>query len=109
MNLSDLTLSTVPEETVPVPPPLPLELLAEARPCHGQNAHLFTTPDAFEDEPMSVRLGREGRARLLCAGCPVRTTCLGYALATQPTDGIWGGFTASEVAVLADSVQEEVA
>lgn len=31
------------------------------------------------------------RARRVCEQCPVRTDCLGYALAGRIDDGIWGG------------------
>lgn len=38
----------------------------------------------------------EQRAREICAGCPVRTTCLAQALARQEPYGIWGGTTGDE-------------
>jgi len=32
-----------------------------------------------------------GPARLVCAGCEVRTECLAYALAHSDVVGVWGG------------------
>ena len=34
-----------------------------------------------------------GPARQICAGCPVRQSCLEYALSHGITHGIWGGLT----------------
>jgi WhiB family redox-sensing transcriptional regulator len=36
------------------------------------------------------------RARRICAGCPVRTCCLDWALANGAAFGIWGGLTEHE-------------
>jgi WhiB family redox-sensing transcriptional regulator len=35
-------------------------------------------------------------AKAICATCPVRTSCLEYALATNQADGVWGGLDESE-------------
>ena len=35
-------------------------------------------------------------AKTVCAVCPVREACLGYALATNQTIGVWGGLTVVE-------------
>jgi WhiB family redox-sensing transcriptional regulator len=35
-------------------------------------------------------------AKLFCRGCPVRTTCLRWALASGQEAGIWGGLTEDE-------------
>lgn len=37
-----------------------------------------------------------GRARAICATCPVREECLEFALATHQDDGVWGGLTETE-------------
>jgi WhiB family redox-sensing transcriptional regulator len=37
-----------------------------------------------------------GPARQVCAGCPVRTQCLDYAITSQIAYGIWGGLTERE-------------
>jgi WhiB family redox-sensing transcriptional regulator len=39
---------------------------------------------------------REGRAKAICAGCPVQPQCLDHALAIQEPHGIWGGLTENE-------------
>ena len=36
------------------------------------------------------------RARLLCAGCPVRSECLAEALDNRIEWGVWGGMTERE-------------
>ena len=33
----------------------------------------------------------ERRAKMICAGCPVRTMCLGLALERREPWGVWGG------------------
>ena len=35
-------------------------------------------------------------AKAICATCPVRETCLEYALANRERDGVWGGATERE-------------
>ena len=37
-----------------------------------------------------------GPARQVCAGCPVRTPCLDYAITNRIAYGIWGGLTERE-------------
>jgi len=51
--------------------------------CRNVNPDLF-----FEDSPEFVAAALE-----VCADCPVRSTCLEFALATHQHDGIWGGLT----------------
>jgi hypothetical protein len=46
-----------------------------------------TDPEAFFPE----KGGSTREAKAICADCPVRAECLGYALATQQRFGIWGG------------------
>ena len=36
------------------------------------------------------------RAKTICASCPVRAACLGYALSRRQEQGIWGGLTEGE-------------
>lgn len=37
-----------------------------------------------------------GRAKAICAECPVRADCLEYAFETNQVAGIWGGTTEEE-------------
>lgn len=53
--------------------------------CRGED------PDRFFPS-----LGRDSRAEVaetleICAGCPVRTDCLEFAVKSGSVDGIWGG------------------
>jgi len=36
------------------------------------------------------------QAKAVCHGCPVVDRCLGFALASDETEGIWGGLTTQE-------------
>ncbi|WP_306482778.1 WhiB family transcriptional regulator [Streptomyces sp. AS02] len=36
------------------------------------------------------------QAKAVCAGCPVRATCLEWALETGQNSGVWGGLSAGE-------------
>lgn len=40
--------------------------------------------------------GSSRRAKEICMSCPVRSTCLETALATQEPFGVWGGLSAQE-------------
>ena len=62
--------------------------------CKGESASYFFAPNHFERKP--EKDFREGRARSLCRGCPVRQLCLEYALAVGETHGIWGGLNELE-------------
>ena len=52
--------------------------------CRGMEDGLF--PEASEQK----------RARLICAGCPVRFECLAEALDNKIEWGVWGGMTERE-------------
>jgi WhiB family redox-sensing transcriptional regulator len=52
--------------------------------CRGMQDALF--PDASDQK----------RARLVCAGCPVRLECLSEALDNRIEWGVWGGMTERE-------------
>ena len=88
-------------------PPLPLnvptmpaavraELRAQIMPDWGQQAACASRqvdPDwwfAPADDP------NQSVARGVCESCPVRRSCLAYALVMNESDGIWGGFDESE-------------
>ena len=66
-------------------PPRPPWFIEAA--CHSSDPELF-----YSDAAKVV-----AEAKAICAGCPVRTQCLAYAMAIQEFDwGIWGGLTANE-------------
>jgi len=52
--------------------------------CAGQG------PDVMFPVTM---VDQQRATQAICAGCPVRRECLGYALANYIDDGIWGGTT----------------
>jgi WhiB family transcriptional regulator, redox-sensing transcriptional regulator len=57
-------------------------------------ACLAADPDLFF--PISTRGPAEkqiSRAKMICAGCKVRTECLDFAMSHDQTHGIWGGTT----------------
>ncbi|MGH9278485.1 MAG: WhiB family transcriptional regulator [Acidimicrobiales bacterium] len=54
--------------------------------CRGLETEIFF-PVTDEDA---------GPAKQICASCPVRETCLEFALLTKQEDGVWGGLTESE-------------
>lgn len=45
----------------------------------------FERPEIWEQE------STQGRARMLCAGCPLIEQCLTYAKADKYAEGTWGG------------------
>lgn len=56
--------------------------------CSGMDTEIFYLRDTYS-----------GRARLICADCPVKMECLNDALRLEPEDhrhGIWGGTSADE-------------
>jgi len=54
-------------------------------------------PVFFSDERRDLGAGRyrvadpDEEAKAICAGCPVRSSCLEYALAKPERYGVWGG------------------
>ncbi len=56
--------------------------------CSGSDADLFFP--IGEDESLAAP------AKAICAACPVQEQCLQYALATNQTEGVWGGMTGPE-------------
>lgn len=47
--------------------------------------------DFFSEEPAEI-----GRAKAVCATCPVKVECLEYAKDNGEEDGVWGGLTPHE-------------
>lgn len=62
--------------------------------CRGVDATLFFAPNYFERR--EEKDGREAKAKVICARCPVRDPCLEYALRTRDPHGIWGGLNELE-------------
>lgn len=56
--------------------------------CSGSDNELFFP--VGEDEEVVAP------AKAICAACPVKEDCLQYALATNQTEGVWGGMSAPE-------------
>lgn len=56
--------------------------------CSGVSSDLFFP--VGEDSVASAA------AKEICAECPVREACLQYSLATNQTEGVWGGLDAGE-------------
>ena len=54
--------------------------------CRGLDPEIFY-PASDEDADV---------AKSICAECPVRESCLEYALANRERDGVWGGATERE-------------
>lgn len=48
------------------------------------------------------------RAKAVCAGCPVASECLSWAIETNQTEGIWGGHTAKERRAIRRLWMEEI-
>jgi WhiB family redox-sensing transcriptional regulator len=62
--------------------------------CRGDHASRFYPPSHFERK--DLRLARERVAKSICALCPVKQSCLSYALRTAEPHGIWGGLNELE-------------
>ncbi|MEU1723871.1 WhiB family transcriptional regulator [Nonomuraea sp. NPDC005692] len=73
-----------------------LDDLINAKPvCDSTQAVLFTGPDIETDEERWVR---EATAKAICqTRCPARAACLSYAMALDPEEGVWAGYTAEEL------------
>ena len=65
----------------------------EAAACRGLDSEVFFHPD---NERGPSRRRREQNAKRVCAHCPVRGTCLAWALRTREPYGVWGGLSTDE-------------
>lgn len=65
----------------------------DAAACLGEDTELFFGCDG---ERETERKRREARAKAVCAACPVRDTCLGWALDRNATHGVLGGMGEEE-------------
>ncbi|MFD8483198.1 WhiB family transcriptional regulator [Kitasatospora sp. NPDC059673] len=82
-----------------VAPPAEGDLTGAA--CKGLDPDLFfPEPDPDRPEWECVFEFAERRAKMICAGCPVRQLCLAGALERGEPAGIFGGLTADERAKL---------
>lgn len=61
--------------------------------CRGMDLYVFFGP---EGERQPERERREKRAKAVCAGCPVRTECLDYAVGRPEKYGTWAGLNEDE-------------
>lgn len=52
-------------------------------------------PQGF-DEPVQVRNKRHSKAKQICHGCPVLTSCATWALNSGERHGVWGGLGESD-------------
>ncbi|WP_407646765.1 WhiB family transcriptional regulator [Allosaccharopolyspora coralli] len=59
--------------------------------CRDADTSVFFPPARGSARELS-----EARGKALCMQCPVRLTCLQYALDVEESFGIWGGLTAAE-------------
>ena len=66
----------------------PTEDWREDAACAGADSDLFF-PVGDEDPRIEA-------AKAVCEACPAQEACLQYALATNQTDGVWGGMTGTE-------------
>ena len=55
--------------------------------CRGHDQQIFFPPRGEAVVKLSTV------AKAICAGCPVRTECLDYAVTNIEPFGIWGGMT----------------
>ena len=62
--------------------------------CRGPQAAVFFPPSHFERKDEKEL--RERRAKAICATCPVKRSCLEYALQIREPHGIWGGLNELE-------------
>ena len=62
--------------------------------CRGPQSAIFFPPSHFERK--DEKEARENRAKQICSSCPVRKSCLEYALGIKEPHGIWGGLNEAE-------------
>lgn len=67
--------------------------------CRDLDTELFY-PSSDNESPVQ-RQSREAAAKAVCGGCPVRSECLAWALASGERFGVWGGKTERERQMLA--------
>jgi len=70
-----------------------LATLSERGACRGTDVTVFFGPDGERQPEREIR---ERQAKALCASCPVRGECLGYAVSRPEKYGTWGGLNEDE-------------
>jgi WhiB family redox-sensing transcriptional regulator len=74
-----------------------LDVSWKRRDWRMRSACLNADPDLFFPiSATSAAAPQVARAKTICAGCPVRSACLGFAMAHRDLMGIWGGTTDEE-------------
>jgi WhiB family redox-sensing transcriptional regulator len=69
----------------------------QRREWRPRSACLSADPDLFFPISATAAAAPQiARAKAICAGCPVRSSCLGFAMAHRDLQGIWGGTTDEE-------------
>jgi WhiB family redox-sensing transcriptional regulator len=61
--------------------------------CRTFDIYLFFGPDGERQPERDVR---ERKTKAICSGCPVRNSCLNYALDRPEKYGTWGGLNEDE-------------
>src|SRR6516225_10850624 len=82
--------STMSTSTVAARPDCGLLEWRDRAACRDADPELF-----FPDGDTRSARAQVKMAKLICRGCPVSATCLGWALASGQA-GIWGGLTEDE-------------
>ncbi len=60
--------------------------------CSSLDTNLFFPDPDTEDDVLPQIAAAKG----ICSGCPVRQSCLEFAIRTRQLDGVWGGHTPEE-------------
>lgn len=68
--------------------------LARCRGPEGRGVDFFPVRRAYQRRMETT--AREREALAVCAACPARDECLGFALQWRVKDGIWGGTLEAE-------------
>ena len=61
--------------------------------CDEHSHDLFFHPP---NERGPERAAREGKAKAICAGCPVMQVCRTHAAVSRQAYGVWGGLSPEE-------------
>ena len=72
--------------------------------CHSADPDLF-----FPVSSAGRSLEQVTAAKRICAGCPVQSECLAFALHTHQTHGIWGGLSEQERNLIGSVLEERPA